>query len=119
MAAAFARRYGTASVTVYSAGSDPSDQLNPAVLAAMSEVAIDLTNETPRKLTDAMVLEADVVVTMGCGDACPIYPNKRYVDWVLADPAGQSLDFVRPIRDEIQRRVDELIDELLDQSNRR
>lgn len=112
MAAAFARSIGRERVVVLSAGSDPGDELNPAVVAAMSEVGIDLTGEAPRALTDEMAREADVVVTMGCGDACPVYPGKHYVDWELSDPAGRSLDEVRGIRDEIERRVEGLVAEL-------
>ncbi|NNN08148.1 MAG: arsenate reductase ArsC [Acidimicrobiaceae bacterium] len=113
MAAAFARSLGGDRITVYSAGSAPGERLNPAVVEVMLEVGIDIINEQPQKLTDEMALSADVVVTMGCGDACPIYPGKRYEDWVLTDPAGKDLDEVRPIRNEVQRRVTALVDELL------
>lgn len=113
MAAAFAREIGASRVKVYSAGSAPGEQLNPAVVQVMSEKGIDITSERPQKLTDEMALNADVVVTMGCGDACPVYPGKRYEDWALTDPAGKQLDEVRPIRDEVERRVEILIDELL------
>jgi len=113
MAAAFARSLGGDRITVYSAGSAPGERLNPAVVEVMLEVGIDIRNEQPQKLTDEMALSADVVVTMGCGDACPIYPGKRYEDWVLTDPAGKELDEVRPIRDEVRRRVTALVDELL------
>ena len=113
MAAAFARSLGGDRITVYSASSAPGERLNPAVVEVMLEVGIDIRNEQPQKLTDEMALSADVVVTMGCGDACPIYPGKRYEDWVLTDPAGKELDEVRPIRVEVRRRVTALVDELL------
>jgi protein-tyrosine-phosphatase len=109
MAAGFAREHP--GVVVLSAGSDPAETLNPAVLIAMRERGIDLEGERPRRLTDEMAQTADVVVTMGCGDACPVYPGKRYLDWELQDPAGLSLAEVRPIRDEIERRVDALVAE--------
>jgi len=114
MAAAFARQIGAGRVIVYSAGSAPGETLNPAVVEVMRERGIDITGERPQKLTDEMALSADVVVTMGCGDACPVYPGKRYVDWELSDPAGKPLDEVRPIRDDIERRVQHLIDTLLE-----
>jgi protein-tyrosine-phosphatase len=97
---------------VRSAGSEPVDQLNRAVVAALDEVGLDVTKEFPKPLTDEVVRAADVVITMGCGDACPVYPGKRYLDWDLDDPAGKDLDAVRPIRDEIDRRVRALLDEL-------
>ena len=100
-------------VHVRSAGSAPADSINPAVVEAMAEIGIDLTREFPKPLTDDVVRAADVVVTMGCGDACPIYPGKRYVDWELMDPAGKSLHEVRAIRDEIDRRVQALLAELV------
>ena len=100
-------------VQVLSAGSEPADQLNPAVVVAMDELGIDISAEHPKKLEDAMVRESDVVITMGCGDACPIYPGKRYEDWDLEDPAGKDLEAVRGIRDEIAARVDALIAELV------
>ena len=90
---------------VRSAGSAPADEINPAVVEAMAEIGIDLSKEFPKPLTDDAVQAADVVITMGCGDACPVYPGKRYLDWELDDPAGQAVDEVRPIRDEIDRRV--------------
>ena len=99
-------------VRVRSAGSDPADSLNPAVVEAMSELGVDLSDEVPKPLTDGDVRAADVVVTMGCGDACPIYPGKRYEVWELDDPAGKDLDTVRRIRDEIDVRVRRLIDHL-------
>jgi protein-tyrosine-phosphatase len=112
MAAAFARRIGGDDVSVVSAGSDPAESLNPAVVRVMSERGIDITRERPIRLSDEMARTADVVVTMGCGDACPVYPGKRYDDWNLDDPAGRSVDEIRPIRDEIERRVRSLIAEL-------
>lgn len=100
-------------IEVRSAGSDPADQINPAVREAMQEVGVDLGRAFPKPLTDEVVQAADVVITMGCGDACPVYPGKRYEDWELDDPAGLELDAVREIRDEIDRRVRQLIAELL------
>jgi arsenate reductase len=100
-------------VVVRSAGSAPADELNPAVVAAMAEVGIDVSAERPKGLSDAGVRDADVVITMGCGDACPVFPGTRYLDWDLPDPAGKSVEEVRPIRDEIDRRVRALAEELL------
>jgi arsenate reductase (thioredoxin) len=99
-------------VHVRSAGSDPAETLNPAVVEAMEEIGVDLSQEFPKPLTDEVVRAADVVITMGCGDACPIYPGKRYEDWVLDDPAGQDLATVRRIRDELDARIQTLVDEL-------
>lgn len=113
MAAAFLERYADGRVRVRSAGSTPANEVNPSVVAAMAEVGIDISSERPKALTDDSVREADVVITMGCGDACPVFPGKRYLDWDLPDPAGRSLDEVRPIRDEIDRRVRSLVDELV------
>ncbi|HEY5303929.1 MAG TPA: arsenate reductase ArsC [Acidimicrobiales bacterium] len=113
MAAAFARSLGGDRITVYSAGSAPGERLNPAVVEVMLEKGIDIRSEQPQKLTDEMAFSADVVVTMGCGDACPVYPGKRYEDWVLPDPGGKELDEVRPIRDEVELRVAVLVGELL------
>jgi arsenate reductase len=115
MAAAFLSHHAGERVVVRSAGSAPADEVNPAVVAAMAEVGIDLRagGAHPKKLDDAAVQASDVVITMGCGDACPIYPGKRYEDWVLDDPAGQGVDAVRPIRDEIKRRIQALIADLL------
>ena len=96
----------------WSGGSEPASEVNPAALQAMAEVGIDIVDEYPKPWTDEIVRAADVVVTMGCGDACPIFPGKRYEDWVLDDPAGLGLDAVRPIRDEIGRRVRQLLDQL-------
>lgn len=99
-------------VHVRSAGSDPADELNPAVIEAMAEVGVDLAAEVPKPLTDEAVRASDVVITMGCGDACPVYPGKRYEDWTLDDPAGQGVAAVRPIRDEIKTLVEDLIAEI-------
>ena len=96
----------------WSGGSEPGDEINPAAIQAMAEVGIDITGEFPKPWTDEIVQAADVIVTMGCGDACPIFPGRRYEDWALPDPAGQSLEAVRPIRDEIERRVRRLLDQL-------
>ena len=96
----------------WSGGSEPGNEVNPAAIAAMAEVGIDISKEFPKPWTDEIVQAADVVVSMGCGDACPLFPGKRYEDWELEDPAGQSLDAVRPIRDEIGRRVQLLLDSL-------
>ena len=112
MAAALLDRGGQGKVHVRSAGSEPAGAINPAVVQAMSEIGIDLSKEFPKPLTDEFVRAADVVVTMGCGDACPIYPGKRYLDWELPDPAGKSVEDVREIRDEISRRVTALLNEL-------
>lgn len=113
MAAGLLERRAAGRVQVRSAGSAPADSLNPAVLEAMAEVGIDLTQARPEGLTDAAVQAADVVITMGCGDACPVLPGKRYLDWELTDPAGLSVEDVRPIRDEIDRRVQALLADLL------
>jgi arsenate reductase len=99
-------------IRVISAGSDPTDQLNPAVVVAMDELGIDLSAERPKQLVDDMVRESDVVITMGCGDACPVYPGKRYEDWELEDPSGKDLETVRRIRNQIDGRVDALLAEL-------
>jgi arsenate reductase len=112
MAAALLERKAADRVRVFSAGSEPADQLNPAVVEAMKEIGIDISAERPKKLEDGMVREADVVITMGCGDACPIYPGKRYEDWELEDPSGKDLETVRGIRDQIEARIDGLIREL-------
>jgi protein-tyrosine-phosphatase len=114
MAAAFAREIGAGRVVVHSAGSAPGETLNPAVVEVMREKGIDISNESPQKLTEEVGRSADVVVTMGCGDACPVYPGKRYVDWELTDPAGKPVDEVCPICDDIERRVRDLIDDLLE-----
>jgi protein-tyrosine-phosphatase len=117
MAAAFARDLGGTRVIVHSAGSDPAERLNPAVVQAMREMNLDISSASPTRLTDAMGRRADVIVTMGCGDECPFYPGKRYVDWDLDDPSGQPLETVRVIRDEIRQRVTALIEELLGSSS--
>ena len=112
MAAAMLERQAEGRVQVISAGSEPADGLNPAVVRAMEEVGIDISAERPKKLEDGMVRKSDVVITMGCGDACPIYPGKRYEDWDLEDPAGKDLEVVRGIRDEISDRVATLVNTL-------
>jgi arsenate reductase len=112
MAAGLLERYARGRVRVRSAGSAPANEINPAVVAAMTEVGVDLSREHPKPLADEAVQGADVVVTMGCGDACPIYPGKRYLDWELPDPAGKSLQEIRPIRDRIDGLVRALVDEL-------
>ena len=113
MAAALLDHHAQGRVLVRSAGSDPADRVNPAVVDAMAEIGIDLSKEFPKPLTDEAVRAADAVVTMGCGDACPFYPGKRYLDWNLPDPAGKAVEGVRPIRDEIDRLVRQLLDELV------
>ncbi|WP_017614818.1 arsenate reductase ArsC [Nocardiopsis salina] len=113
MAAAFLEHLGTGRVRVRSAGSAPADAVNPAVVAAMAEVGIDIAANSPKVLTEDAVKASDVVITMGCGDACPFFPGKRYLDWVLPDPAGQGVEAVRPIRDRIRRHVEELLAELV------
>ena len=112
MAAGYLRHLGEGRIDVLSAGSAPADSINPAVRDAMLEESIDLSAEKPKILTTEAVIASDVVVTMGCGDTCPFYPGKRYEDWVLPDPAGQGIDAVRPIRDEIKGRVTALIADL-------
>jgi protein-tyrosine-phosphatase len=109
MAAALLDLHAAGRVRVLSAGSEPADAVHPAVLEAMAERGVDLHDAVPKRLEDEAVREADVVITMGCGDACPVYPGKRYEDWELLDPAGKSVDEVRPIRDEIDRRVRSLL----------
>lgn len=113
MAAGFLRHLGQGRIEVRSAGSAPAETINPAAVAAMAEVGIDISAEQPKILTNEAVQVSDVVITMGCGDTCPFYPGKRYGDWVLDDPAGQGIEAVRPIRDEIRSRVEQLIEELL------
>ncbi len=112
MAAALLDHHAQGRVQVRSAGSNPADQVNPAAVAAMDEMGVDMSKEFPKPLTDEVVQAADVVVTMGCGDACPVFPGKRYLDWELTDPAGRSVDEVRAIRDEIDARVRDLLAEL-------
>jgi protein-tyrosine-phosphatase len=113
MAAALLDHHGGDRVHVRSAGSTPADEIDPAVRAAMDELGIDLSKEFPKALTADLVEAADVVVTMGCGDACPVFPGKRYLDWELTDPSGKDLEEVRRIRDEIDRRVRDLLDSLV------
>jgi arsenate reductase len=113
IAAAFLTHLSHGQVEVRSAGSAPADAVNPTVAAVMAEVGIDIAAEVPKVLTVDALHASDVVITMGCGDACPVFPGKRYLDWQLDDPAGQGLEAVRPIRDEIERRVRGLLDELL------
>jgi len=112
MAAALLDHEAQGQVRVTSAGSAPADEVDPAVVVVMAELGIDISKEFPKRLTTDAVSAADVVVTMGCGDACPVFPGRRYLDWDLPDPAGKSVDEVRPIRDEIAKRVGALIDEL-------
>ncbi|WP_284299879.1 arsenate reductase ArsC [Homoserinibacter gongjuensis] len=112
MAAGYLTALAGDRVEVLSAGSEPKDQVNPVAVAAMAEAGIDISRNEPKILTVDAVKESDVVVTMGCGDACPIFPGKRYEDWELDDPAGRAIEAVRPIRDEIRRRVEQLISEL-------
>jgi protein-tyrosine-phosphatase len=113
MAAGFMRQLAGDKVEVLSAGSEPKDSINPVAVQAMAEVGINIANQQPKILTPEAVQESDAVITMGCGDACPFYPGKRYEDWVLQDPAGQDLDFVRNVRDEIKARVEALLADLL------
>ena len=113
MAAGFMQHLGGGQVDVLSAGSAPKDSINPIAIEAMAEVGIDIANNVPKVLTPEAVQASDVVITMGCGDACPFYPGKRYEDWVLEDPAGQGIESVRVIRDEIRERVESLLLELL------
>ncbi|MET0768191.1 MAG: arsenate reductase ArsC [Aeromicrobium sp.] len=109
MAAGFLQSLGQGRIEVRSAGSMPGDRINPVAVEAMAEIGIDIAGEQPKKLSDEAVLASDVVITMGCGDECPYFPGKRYEDWVLADPAGQGIEAVRPIRDEIRTRIEALI----------
>lgn len=113
MAAALLDRHAAGTVHVRSAGSAPTEEINPAVREVMAEVGLDLAREFPKPLTDDVVRAADVVITMGCGDACPVYPGKRYLDWDLTDPAGKTVEQVRPIRDDIDARVRGLLAELV------
>ena len=113
MAAALLSNFSAGQIEVRSAGSAPAETVNPAAVAAMKELGIDMSAEVPKVLTTEAVKESDVVITMGCGDTCPIFPGKRYEDWVLEDPAGQGIEAVRPIRDEIRTRIETLINELL------
>ncbi|WP_091232130.1 arsenate reductase ArsC [Microbacterium sp. 3J1] len=113
MAAGFLRDIAGDRIEVRSAGSMPADQINPTAVAAMNELGIDITAEQPKILTTEAVQASDVVITMGCGDACPFFPGKRYEDWKLDDPAGQGIDAVRPIRDDIKARIEQLVSELV------
>ena len=115
MAAGFMNSLGAGRVEVLSAGSAPKDSINQIAVQAMQEVGIDISNNVPKGLTPEAVQESDAVITMGCGDACPFYPGKRYEDWVLDDPAGQGIESVRVIRDDIKKRVEQLLSELLSQ----
>ncbi len=118
MAAGFLSTLAGDAIEVRSAGSAPADAVNPAAVAAMAEVGIDISTQTPKILTTGAVEASDVVITMGCGDTCPFYPGKSYRDWVLDDPAGKGVDAVRPIRDQIRARVEDLIAELLPAGDR-
>ena len=113
MAAGYLQHLAGDRVEVLSAGSQPGDRINPVAVEAMAEEGIDIATATPKLLTESAVQESDVVITMGCGDECPFFPGKRYEDWVLDDPAGQGIEVVRPIRDEIRRRVEALVAELV------
>ena len=114
MAAGFMQHLSGGKVDVLSAGSAPKNAINPIAIEAMAEVGIDIANNSPKVLTPEAVQASDVVITMGCGDACPFYPGKRYEDWVLEDPAGQGIESVRVIRDEIKARIESLLSELLE-----
>ena len=113
MAAGFMRHLGAGRVMVYSAGSEPANSINPSAVAVMKEVGIDIASAQPQLWTMEMLEAVDVVVTMGCGDACPFLPGKKYVDWPLNDPAGQGIEAVRPIRDEIQKLVEDLLEQIV------
>ena len=113
MAAGWLRSIAGDAIDVFSGGSDPGTEVNPAAVAAMAEVGIDIAREHPKPWTDEIARAADVIVTMGCGDACPVFPGKRYEDWELTDPAGQPLEVVRGVRDDIRRRVEQLVSELV------
>jgi arsenate reductase (thioredoxin) len=112
MAAGFLRHFARGRIVVLSSGTAPAEQINPVAISAMAELGIDIAGEQPKLLTLESVKAADVVITMGCGDSCPVFPGKRYLDWVLDDPAGQPIEFVRSVRDEIRDRVLALVDEL-------
>jgi len=113
MAAGFMRAIAGDRIDVLSAGSAPKTEINPIAVQAMAEVGIDIAHQQPKILTTEAVIESDAVITMGCGDSCPFFPGKRYEDWVLEDPAGQEIDFVRTVRDEIKAKVETLLSELL------
>lgn len=112
MAAGYLNALAGDRIQVLSAGTEPKDQVNPSAIAAMAEEGIDIANSTPKVLTDESVKESDYVITMGCGDACPFFPGKTYLDWPLNDPVGKGVDEVRPIRDEIRKRVEKLIEQI-------
>jgi arsenate reductase (thioredoxin) len=112
MAAGWLRHLAADTVEVRSAGSEPADQINPVAVQAMAEIGIDITGEQPKKLDYATAQDSDVIITMGCGDTCPVFPGRRYEDWQLTDPAGQPLDVVRTVRDDIRARIEKLITEL-------
>jgi arsenate reductase len=112
IAAGWLKHLAGDSVVIWSAGSEPAVQVNPVAIEAMLEVGIDISGETPKRLTSDSVSGADVVITMGCGDTCPVFPGKRYLDWELTDPAGQGIDVVREVRDDIKRRIETLVSEL-------
>ena len=112
MAAGWLRHLAGDAVEVRSAGSEPAEQINPAAVEAMREVGIDITDQTPKRLEYQTAQDSDVIITMGCGDACPVFPGKRYEDWKLADPAGKGVEAVRPIRDDLERRIRTLLDQL-------
>jgi arsenate reductase (thioredoxin) len=113
MAAGYLTHLADDAVTVLSAGSEPADRVNPVAVEVMAEEGIDITSASPRILTTEAVQQSDVVITMGCGDTCPIFPGRRYEDWELDDPAGQGIEAVRPIRDDIKRRIEKLVTELV------
>jgi protein-tyrosine-phosphatase len=117
MAAGLTQLRSAGRIHVRSAGSDPANEINPTVVEAMAEIGLDLSDELPKRLSDEIVRDADVVVTMGCGDACPVYPGRRYEDWAIDDPAGQDLESVRRIRDELDARVTALVRELVPDSD--
>ncbi len=111
--AGWMRHLAGEAIQVYSAGSSPAEQINPIAVEAMSEIGIDIKNQQPKKWTDEIVREVDVIISMGCGDTCPVYPGKRYIDWEIEDPAGQEIEMIRIVRDQIKKHVQELIVELL------
>ncbi len=111
--AGWMRHLAGEAIQVYSAGSSPAEQINPIAVEAMSEIGIDIKNQQPKKWTDEIVREVDVIISMGCGDTCPVYPGKRYIDWEIEDPAGQEIEMIRIVRDQIKQHVQELIVELL------
>ena len=111
--AGWMRHLAGEAIQVYSAGSSPVEQINPVAVEAMSEIGIDIKTQQPKKWTDEIVREVDVIISMGCGDTCPVYPGKRYIDWEIEDPAGQEIEMIRIVRDQIKKHVQELIVELL------